>query len=112
MIVEYLSHIVVFVLVITMILGMIPVSVFARSDKDGGLVLDLDFDNMQPGDAFMQGEVCEYGGRKALKVTADKAGVNLTFDSLVIGECAMSFDVAAMPKSVTRTLPSRRIIIF
>lgn len=101
MIVEYLSHIVVFALVITMILGMIPVSVFARSDKDGGLVLDLDFDNMQPGDAFMQGEVCEYGGRKALKVTADKAGVNLTFDSLVIGECAMSFDVAAMPKSVT-----------
>ena len=70
---------------------------YADETGNGELVLDLDFENMKLDDQFMSGTVVNYDNRKALKLTVGRVDTTFKFDSLVVGECAMSFDIAAKP---------------
>lgn len=80
------------IFIITTVIGSLP-ALAAKSDNSA-LILDLDFENMEVGEFYSAGVVEEYAGSKALKVNAQKSNTTLTFDSLVVGECVMSFDVA------------------
>lgn len=86
-------------LMLSIVMSTFGVISFANTN-DTGLVLDVDFEDKNIGDQTMTGVVEKYGKSKALKIKVGRANTTLKFDSLVVGECAMSFDFAAMPKSI------------
>ncbi|MBQ4629876.1 MAG: discoidin domain-containing protein [Clostridia bacterium] len=66
-------------------------------------LVDHTFENEALGTEFKKGVVAEYNGRKVLKVSTDNL-TELIFDAFSMGEIAISFELAAEPKSFTGTL--------
>ena len=93
------SLIVLFLLLMTTIIGDFSITTYAK-EGDSGLVLDVNFDDMKVGEQTMAGVVERYGKSNALKLNVGRNNTTVKFDSLVVGECAMSFDIAAKPKSI------------
>lgn len=73
-------------------LAPVDVDVY-RVYEDKNLTVDIDFENKEIGDIFMNGKTVYRHNEKMLEITANKEAQLLTFDSFILGDFAISFDI-------------------
>lgn len=82
------------VLCFIMLTAFISFDAFASIDNVQKPILDIDFEEYEVGDEALGGTVDKYNNSNMCKLTLDQAGKTLGFESLIVGEGVVSFDIA------------------